>query len=490
MDLTTLSAFEIADKVKAGEVSAEHVFAQFLANTQKINPRLNAFISIHEQGLEIAKKIDQRRQRGETLGRLAGVPVSLKDMFCTKGIPTTAGSNALKNYVPPYSSTVTERLAREDAVLIGKTNQDEFAMGSSGENSAFGVCKNPWNEDFVPGGSSGGAAVSVAAKMSPLAFGTDTGGSIRQPASFCGVVGVKPTYGRVSRHGIIAFASSLDQAGPFSRTVLDSALALEVVSGLCEKDSTTSETEVPVWSKHITTDIRNLRVGKPRQFWDSDLSADVRKSCETAELQLKDAGAKIVDVDLPLVEKSVSIYYLVATAEASSNLARYDGVRFGYRDDFSKEPPADLEDFYSRNRAAMFGGEVKRRILVGTYALSSGYYEAYYKKACQVRRLLTEGFQKAFQTCDVLLGPVTTQPAFKIGAKIRDPLQMYLNDVFTISANLAGLPALSVPTGLSAEGLPLGVQLMAPQFMEQSMFNAAQVIESASKFSRNINGLR
>jgi aspartyl-tRNA(Asn)/glutamyl-tRNA(Gln) amidotransferase subunit A len=352
-------------------------------------------------------------------------------------------------------------------------------MGSSSETSHFGVGRNPWNLDCVPGGSSGGSAAAVAGGMAVVSIGTDTGGSIRQPASFCGVVGIKPTYGRVSRYGIIAFASSLDQAGPMARNVEDSAIVLEVISGSDSFDSTTASVPVPNWSANISKNLKGMKVGLPKEYFSDKLGAETRQAIEKAKDAIKQAGAELVEISLPLTEMAVPIYYLVATSEASSNLARYDGVRFGYRADFSKHPAEDLAEFYCRTRGEGFGAEVKRRIILGTYALSSGYYDAYYKKACQVRRLLRDQFLQAFQQCQLLLSPVTTSPAFKVGDRISDPLQMYLNDIYTTSANLVGIPGISVPVGFSKEGLPIGVQLLASHFQEQHLFNAGAVIEEA-----------
>ena len=444
---------------------------------QKLNPKINAMISINERALAQAKVSDERPSRG----LLEGIPLGIKDMLCTKGLRTTAGSKILGNFVPPCSATVVNRLEGAGAITIGKCNQDEFAMGSSNETSFFGACLNPWNLNHVPGGSSGGSAAAVAAGMCAASIGTDTGGSIRQPANFCNLVGVKPTYGRVSRYGIVAFASSLDQAGPLTRTVEDSALILEVICGADQRDSTTSSRPVPAFSKNLSPSLKGLRVGLPKEYFSDSISKDTQKTIQEAIAAVKAAGAEIVEVSIPLSNIGVSVYYLIATSEASSNLARYDGVRFGYRADFHSRPAVDLEEFYSRTRGEGFGQEVKRRIVLGTYALSSGYYDAYYTKACQVRRLLRDQFVQAFQKCDVLLSPVTTHPAFKIGERVQDPLQMYFNDIFTISTNLAGIPGMSVPAGFSQEGLPIGVQLSAAHFEEQKMLNVAYCLEQSLK---------
>jgi aspartyl-tRNA(Asn)/glutamyl-tRNA(Gln) amidotransferase subunit A len=458
-------------------MTSKEVTGKFLGQIEKLNPKINAYITVNEKALDAAAAVDARIAKGENVGTLAGVPLAIKDMLCTKGLRTTAGSKILHNFIPPYSSTVVERLEKAGGITVGKTNQDEFAMGSSSETSAFGLSRNPWNLDYVPGGSSGGSAAAVAAGMAVASIGTDTGGSIRQPASFCGIVGIKPTYGRVSRYGIVAFASSLDQAGPMTRTVEDSALILEAICGRDERDMTTSTEAVPAWSQQINKSLKGIKVGLPKEYFSDALGADTRKAVDRAIEAVKKAGAETVEVSLPLTDMAVSIYYLVATSEASSNLARYDGVRFGHRADFSKKPAEDLAEFYCRTRGEGFGTEVKRRIILGTFALSSGYYDAYYRKAGQVRRLMRQQFQDVFKQCQVIMSPVTTSPAFKIGDRITDPLQMYLNDIFTTSANLVGIPGMSVPAGFSKDGLPIGVQLLASHFQEQHLFNAGSVIE-------------
>lgn len=477
MNLTRATLFEIGDQVRSRKISAREVTRHFLSRVQALDHKLNSFISINERAEDEALRIDQVLQNGDDPGPLAGVPIAVKDLLCTAGLKTTAGSKILGNFIPPYNATVIARLREAGAVIIGKTNLDEFAMGSSNENSAFGAVKNPWNVEYVPGGSSGGSAAAVAARLAPAAIGTDTGGSIRQPASFCGVYGVKPTYGRVSRYGIVAFASSLDQAGPMATTTRDCALMLEAISGKCKFDATTATLSVPRWAQETSAELRGVRIGLPKEYFSEKIDSDVSAATEQAIAALKSRGAIFVEVNLPLVKYAVSIYYLVATSEASSNLARYDGIRYGYRS--TATPPKDLEDFYSRNRGEAFGPEVKRRIMLGTYALSSGYYDAYYQKAGQVRRLLRDEFSRAFESCDVILSPVATTPAFKIGERISDPLEMYLNDIFTTSTNLAGLPGMSVPAGFSKSGLPIGVQLMAKHFDEQSMFNVSAALEAS-----------
>lgn len=477
MNILAASLKTLRDSIHKREISAAEVMERHLRQIEKWNPKLNAYVTLNEKALDQAKAIDARLAKKEDVGPLAGVPIAIKDMLCTRGLRTTASSKILYNFVPPFSATVVERLERAGSINPGKTNLDEFAMGSSTETSTHGITRNPWNLDYVPGGSSGGSAAVVAAGMATAAIGTDTGGSIRQPASFCGIVGIKPTYGRVSRYGIVAFASSLDQAGPMTRTVEDAALILETIAGRDERDGTTASEAVPKWSERINKNLKGTKVGLPVEYFSKSLQPDTRKAVERAIEAVKAAGAEVVEVTLPLTEMAVPIYYLVCTSEASSNLARYDGVRYGYRADFSKRPAEDLAEFYCRTRGEGFGIEVKRRIILGTYALSSGYYDAYYKKACQVRRLLRQQFVDVFAKCHILMSPVTASPAFKIGGRISDPLQMYLNDIYTTSANLVGIPGMSVPAGFSAEGLPIGVQLLAAHFQEQNLFNAGAVIE-------------
>ncbi|QDK36150.1 Asp-tRNA(Asn)/Glu-tRNA(Gln) amidotransferase subunit GatA [Bdellovibrio sp. NC01] len=480
MELTFASFSEIADAVKSKKVSAKEVVTHFQNRIQSLDSKLNSFTSQNPNAVKDAEAIDARIAKGENVGVLAGVPFGIKEMLCTKGITTTAGSKILSNFVPPYDATVVARLKQAGVVVMGKLNQDEFAMGSSNETSFHGTVKNPWDLERVPGGSSGGSAAAQAARLVAGTIGTDTGGSIRQPASFTGIVGVKPTYGRVSRYGIIAFASSLDQAGPMVSSVQDAALSMEVICGHDPMDSTSSQKPVPQWSKNISTNVKGMKIGIIKEYMKGGLDADVQKTFDQSLATLKQMGAEIVEVSVSMTEFAVPIYYLVATSEASSNLARYDGVRYGYRSDFKNLSAIDLEDFYGKTRGEGFGKEVKRRIMLGTYCLSSGYYDAYYNKAGQVRRLLTNQYLEAFKKCDVILSPVTTSPAFKIGELINDPLTMYLNDIFTTSTNLAGLPGMSVPFGMSQSGLPIGVQLTAGHFEEQKMLNIAAALESAS----------
>ncbi|MEK2689480.1 Asp-tRNA(Asn)/Glu-tRNA(Gln) amidotransferase subunit GatA [Bdellovibrio sp. GT3] len=480
MDLTFASFSEISEAVKSKKVSAQEVAKHFQTRITTLNPTLNAFTTVNEEALKDAAATDARIAKGEDVGPLAGVPFGIKEMLCTKNLKTTACSKILSNFVPPYDATVVARLKKSGVTVMGKLNQDEFAMGSSNETSYYGVVKNPWDVTRVPGGSSGGSAAAQSARLVAGAIGTDTGGSIRQPASFCGVVGVKPTYGRVSRYGIIAFASSLDQAGPMVSSVKDAALTLEVISGHDPMDSTSSQKRVPAWSKDLSTDMKGLKVGVIKEYLNGGVDADTEKTFNGALEALKKMGAEVVEVSVSMSEFAVPIYYLIATSEASSNLARYDGIRYGYRADFPSLSGVELEDFYGKTRGEGFGSEVKRRIMLGTYCLSSGYYDAYYNKAGQVRRMLTEQYLAAFKSCDVILSPVTASPAFKVGELISDPLTMYLNDIFTTSTNLAGLPGMSVPFGLSSQGLPIGVQVTANHFDEQHMLNVGFALESVS----------
>jgi aspartyl-tRNA(Asn)/glutamyl-tRNA(Gln) amidotransferase subunit A len=482
------TALEIREAVASGRLSAEDVCRAALERSQALNPVLNAFNLIDpDRALAQAARVDRARAAGERLGPLAGVPVALKDNLCVRGVRTTASSRILQTFVPPYDATAVRHLESAGAVVIGKTNCDEFAMGSSNENSAFGPVRNPWATSHAPGGSSGGSAAAVAAGCAPLALGSDTGGSIRQPASFCGVVGLKPTYGRVSRYGLLAFASSLDQIGPFTRTVADAALALGVLAGADPADSTSAREPVPDFTAALTGDIRGLRVGIPRRFVSEGVDAGIARAYTDAIATLADRGAEVVDIDLPHARYAVPVYYLVCTAEASSNLARYDGVKYGYRAPLGRDD--GLKAMYGRTRAAGFGAEVKRRIMLGTYVLSAGYYDAYYVKAQQVRTLLRRDYEQAFERVDVVAMPTSPVPPFKLGERTADPLQMYLADVFTVSANLAGLPAISVPCGFverseHAERLPIGFQLIGRAFDEATVLRAADAYQQATDWHR------
>jgi aspartyl-tRNA(Asn)/glutamyl-tRNA(Gln) amidotransferase subunit A len=417
--------------------------------------------------------VDEKRRRGQPVGKLAGLPVAIKDVLCTKGIPTTCCSKILRNFIPPYDAHVIERLKQEDAVLLGKTNMDEFAMGSSTENSAFQITRNPWDLERTPGGSSGGSAAAVAACEAPLSIGSDTGGSIRQPASLCGIVGLKPTYGRVSRYGLVAFASSLDQVGPFGHDVYDVALLMEVIAGHDKRDSTSVPAPVPPYRATLDEPVRPLTIGVAREYFGEGLDSEVEQAVREALEVYRQAGATIKEVSLPHSQYAVATYYIVATAEASSNLARYDGVHYGYR----AKRFDNMIHMYSRTRGEGFGAEVKRRIMLGTYVLSRGYYEAYYLKALKVRRLIREDFDRAFAECDVVAGPTSPTPAFKIGEKIANPLAMYLSDIYTISCNLAGIAGISIPCGFTRNGLPIGLQLLAPPFSEDKLLRIARMYE-------------
>ena len=472
---------EVRDAVRRGDRSATEVCQDALAHIARHEPSVHAFITIAaDRALDRARAIDADRARWKSQP-LTGVPVAVKDNLCTRGVRTTAASKILSSFVPPYDATAVARLEAAGAIIIGKTNCDEFAMGSSTENSAFGPTRNPWAFDRIPGGSSGGSAVAVAAGMVPMALGSDTGGSIRQPASLCGVVGLKPTYGRVSRYGLLAYASSLDQVGPFARTVADAALALGVLAGADAADATCAPVPVPDYTAGLSGDIRGMRIGVPHALLDgAGIDAEVSGAFATAIDALSARGATIVDVDLPHAAAAIPVYYLVATAECSSNLARYDGVKYGYR---AAGGVDDLRTMYSRTRAEGFGPEVKLRIMLGTYVLSAGYYDAYYRKAQQVRTLIRRDYDVAFEHVDAVAMPTSPTPAFRIGERIADPLQMYLADVFTVSANLAGLPAISVPCGFTNDRLPIGLQLTGRMFDEETILRIADAYERDSEWS-------
>ena len=482
MNVLDATATSLSNAIASGQLSAEDATRAALDRVASVNGTLNAFnLVAAERAVDRAKHIDRRRAAGETLGPLAGVPVALKDNIDVRGMKTTASSRILKDFVPPFDATVVRRLEAADAVIIGKTNCDEFAMGSSNENSAFGPVKNPWALDRIPGGSSGGSAASVAAGCVPLALGSDTGGSIRQPAACCGIVGLKPSYGRISRYGLLAFASSLDQIGPFARTVADAALALQVLAGADRCDATTANELVPDFSAALTGDVTGVRIGVPRAFVTDGVQDQVRQAYEAALDTLRRSGAALVDIELPHARYAVPVYYLVCTAEASSNLARYDGVKYGYRAQGAKD---SLKEMYSRTRDEGFGPEVKRRIMLGTYVLSAGYYDAFYLKALQVRTLLRRDYERAFERVDVVAMPTMPTPPFRLGEKSSDPLQMYLSDIFTVSANLAGLPGISVPCGFSSENLPIGFQLLGRMFDEATMLRVADAYERATDWHR------
>jgi aspartyl-tRNA(Asn)/glutamyl-tRNA(Gln) amidotransferase subunit A len=461
--VATLSA-----ALRRKEISSVELTRAFLERINKYKD-LNAFITLEpERSLAQARVADARIAKGEA-GALTGIPIAQKDIFCADGWLTTCGSKILSNFVAPYDATTIDKFNKAGAVCLGKTNMDEFAMGSSNETSYYGVVKNPWNTAVVPGGSSGGSAAAVAARLAPAATGTDTGGSIRQPASLTNLTGLKPSYGRVSRYGMIAFASSLDQGGPMARTAEDAALMLNVMAGFDPRDSTSVDEPVPDYTKSLNNDIKGLRIGLPREYFSKGLSAEVAKVIETAIAEYKKLGAQVVEISLPNSQLAIPCYYVLAPAEASSNLSRFDGARYGFR----AKDYTDLLDMYCKTRAEGFGAEVKRRIMIGTYALSAGYYDAYYLKAQKLRRLIAEDFRKAFESCDVIMGPTTPTTAFKIGEKSDDPVAMYLSDIYTISVNLAGLPGMSIPAGFAPDGLPVGLQLIGQYFNESRLLNIA-----------------
>jgi aspartyl-tRNA(Asn)/glutamyl-tRNA(Gln) amidotransferase subunit A len=470
---------QITEGFVAAESSARATVELAIKSAEQLNETLAAFLEINAAvALHRADEIDERADKNGLT--LAGVPIAIKDNICVKGLQTSCGSRILGSYKPPYNATAIDRLLAAGAVVIGKTNCDEFAMGSSNENSAFGPVRNPWDASRVPGGSSGGSAAAVAAGIVPVALGSDTGGSVRQPAALCGVIGLKPTYGRVSRYGLVAFGSSLDQIGIFARNATDAAAVLEVIAGRDSHDATTADVAVPAYVNETEKNPGpGLRLGVARALLGEGLDDEVRSSIEAAIETYRELGAEIVDIELPHAKYAIAVYYIIATAEASSNLARYDGVRYGFR---AEETPG-LRDMYKRSREEGFGPEVKRRIMLGTYVLSAGYYDAYYLKAQRVRALLRQDFANAFKQCDLILTPTTPTPAFKFGEKVDDPLAMYLNDIYTVTANLAGIPGISVPCGLSKDRLPIGMQLLGPYWSEQLLFRAAHAFEQARPFT-------
>ncbi|MBI3652609.1 MAG: Asp-tRNA(Asn)/Glu-tRNA(Gln) amidotransferase subunit GatA [Acidobacteria bacterium] len=488
MELREQSIKAVRQQIAAKKISAVELCKAAFARIEKLAD-LNAFISLtREDALAQAQAIDQAAQSGAELPPLAGTILAVKDNMVMRGVKTTAGSKILYNYIPPYTATAVERLQAAGVIIVGKANCDEFAMGSSNENSAYGIVKNPWDTERVPGGSSGGSAVAVAAGMAMAALGSDTGGSIRQPAGFCGIVGLKPTYGRVSRYGLIAFGSSLDQIGPFANSVEDIAQLMNVMAGRDPLDSTSSEKATDDYVAALDGDVQGLRVGVPKECFGEGLDAEVREKIEASIKKFAELGAEIIEVSLPHSEYAVPVYYLIATAEASSNLARFDGVRYGFR----AEEAYTLKDMYNRTRDEGFGAEVKRRIMLGTYALSAGYYDAYYGKAQQVRALIEGDFRNAFDRCDVIVTPVTPTPAFKLGEKTANPLEMYLSDIYTITLNLAGVPGLSMPCGLASNGMPIGIQLISRHFDEARLLKAAHNLEQATGLGfkpRAIEGL-
>ncbi len=483
MDLCKLTLFEAHNLLKKKEISSVELSKSFFERIETIEDKIGAYITVtKESALKEAEKADERIKKGD-ISYLTGIPLSIKDLMCTKGVKTTCASKMLENFIPPYDAFVIKKLKEAGAVILGKTNMDEFAMGSSNENSNVKKVHNPWDVTRVPGGSSGGSAASVSADMCISSLGSDTGGSIRQPASFCGVTGLKPTYGRVSRFGLIAFASSLDQIGPITKDVQDSAMLLETISGFDENDSTSSKEKVPTFFENIKNikDLKGVKIGVPDEYLVSGtIDDEVYEKIKEAVDVLKKEGAEIINVSLPHTEYSIAAYYIIAPSEASSNLARYDGVKYGFRD----KNQTDLESMYKKTKSIGFGDEVIRRIILGTYALSAGYYDAFYKKASQIRTLIIDDFKKAFAKCDILIAPTTPTCAFKIGDKLNDPLAMYFSDIFTISANLAGIPAMSLPCGFSKENLPIGMQFMGNYFDEEAILKAGIVYQNSTTFHK------
>ena len=477
MELHQLTIHELQRLIRSKEVNSSDIVKAVFKRIDAVEGSVHAYITLmKEYALEEAAKADHSIRKGN-IQALTGIPIALKDIVCTKGFLTTCGSRVLYNYVPPYDATVVEKLKEAGAVFTGKTNMDEFAMGSSTETSYFGITKNPWALDRIPGGSSGGSAAAVAADECIASIGSDTGGSIRQPAALCGVVGMKPTYGRVSRYGLIAFASSLDQIGPFTKDVEDCAIMMNVIAGYDSRESTSVPLDVPDYRAFLSQGIDGYRVGIPKEYFIEGIDPEVTEAMNGAMKTIEGLGATCVEISLPHTEYCLAVYYVIAPAEASSNLARYDGVKYGFR----AEDCRDLLDMYKKTRSAGFGAEVKRRIMIGTYALSSGYYDAYYKKASQVRALIKRDFEEALKHCDIILTPTSPTPAFKIGEKMDDPLQMYLSDIFTISTNLAGIPGISVPCGFTRQGLPIGAQFLAGNFEE------GKLIQIASAFEKHVN---
>jgi aspartyl-tRNA(Asn)/glutamyl-tRNA(Gln) amidotransferase subunit A len=477
MSLSEKTATELLALQEKEQTSAVEIADEFLAAARAREPKLRSFLLLDDDAVKRrAAAIDAKRQARQPLGKLAGVPVAIKDVLCTNGVRTTCSSKILANFVPPYDAHVVERLRAADAVLFGKTNMDEFAMGSSTENSAFQITRNPWDVARIPGGSSGGSAACVAGGQAPLALGSDTGGSIRQPAALCGIAGMKPTYGRVSRYGLIAFASSLDQVGPLAHDLTDLAILLEVIAGHDRRDSTSVDRPVPKYRKTLDEPVKGLRIGVPKEFFGEGLDSEVESAVQLALKEYEKRGATLMDVSLPHSKYALAAYYIIAPAEASSNLARFDGMHFGHR----TKAKADLIATYSKSRGEGFGKEVQRRIMIGTYVLSSGYSEKFYHQALRVRRLVKKDYDDAFAKCDVIMGPTTPTAAFKAGEKSDDPLAMYLSDVYTVACNLAGIPGLSIPCGFTKTGLPIGLQLLGPPFEEEKLLRIGRMYESAT----------
>lgn len=473
------TALEIKEKIVSREILATEFIRGLFEWIRENEPSIQAYITLNEEdALKKAAEIDKKIENHEKIGLLAGIPIAIKDNICTKNLYTTCASKILKYFIPPYDAFVIHRLKEEDAIIIGKTNLDEFAMGSSTENSSYKLTRNPWNFNCVPGGSSGGSAAAVASDLAVMALGSDTGGSVRQPAALCGIVGIKPTYGRVSRYGLVAFGSSLDQIGTLTKDVKDAALLLEVISGNDLHDTTSAKEHVPDYADGIDSNIEGLRIGIPKEYFAEGLNADVLKAVKDALKVYQRLGAKIVDISLPHTEYAVAVYYIIANAEASSNLARYDGVKYGYR----ASPVNGIVNMYCRTRSEGFGNEVKRRIMLGNYALSTGYYDAYYLKASKVRNLIKGDFDAAFEKVDCIICPTSPVPAFKIGERANNPLEMYLSDIYTIPANLAGIPGISIPCGFSKETLPIGLQILGRHFEEKKLLQIAYAFERETDF--------
>ena len=474
MDITKLTVHELQDKLKSKEITVTDITKAYIKNIEEKEKDIGAFVTtLEDEAIKKSEEIQEKIEKGENLGNLAGIPIGIKDNICTKGIKTTCSSKMLENFVSPYDATVMEKINNENMINLGKLNMDEFAMGGSTEYSYFHKTKNPWNLNKVPGGSSGGSAAAVAANMVPWALGSDTGGSIRQPASFCGVVGLKPTYGLVSRYGLVAFASSLDQIGPITKDVKDCAMLLNIIAGHDERDSTSANTEKIDYVKALKNDIKGLKIGVPKEFFGEGINEEVKEKLNEAIEKYKELGAEVEECSLDIAKYSLAAYYIIACAEASSNLGRFDGIRYTYR---TKEYK-NLKELYKKTRSEGFGPEVKRRIILGTYVLSSGYYDAYYKKAQKVRTLVMNEFKKAFEKYDILLTPTSPTVAFDIGSKSNNPLEMYLADICTVSVNIAGLPGISIPCGQDKEGMPIGMQLIGKRFDESTILNAAYTFE-------------
>ena len=482
MELYELTVHELADKLEAGEVTATEITKSYFDRIKEKDPEVRAYVTLlEEDALKKAKEVDEKRKNGEKVSKYAGIPIGIKDNLCITGTKTTCSSKMLENFIAPYNATVIEKLNDEDAVYLGKLNMDEFAMGSSTENSALFKTHNPWDLDRVPGGSSGGSAAAVAADMAPWALGSDTGGSIRQPSSLCGVVGLKPTYGLVSRYGLVAFASSLDQIGPITKDITDAAILLNIISGHDEHDSTSLDIEKKDYTKALVNDVKGMRIGIPKEYIADGINEEVKKAVLEAAEKYKELGATVEECSLDVGKYATAVYYIIADAEASSNLGRFDGIRYGYR----TENFSNLRDIYRNSRSEGFGPEVKRRILLGTYVLSSGYYDAYYKKAQKVRTLITNAYNELFEKYDVLLTPTSPTTAFKIGEKVDNPLEMYLADICTVPVNIAGLPGMNIPYKLDSKGLPIGVQLVAKQFDEEKLLRIGYTLEQNTNFRDN-----